>query len=311
MKKTLFVALAATVALFATSCKPKGDAPKASFSYEVEDLTVTFTNISKDATTYAWEFGDGETSTEANPIHTYAENGSYTVTLTASNEFGQNSYSEEIILATAAIKIDGEFADWDAVIADKTAAYTALEDGVEYDVTSTSIKKFAAYLDADFFYFYMVCDADKDAVMPLDLYIGCEGERVDESPCTNDFDPIYMTYLLEFGKGDSFEADEANYDWWDWTYTTFFLFDHEAGGWTFEQITQNICTLSDKVVNGNLMSVEGKVARANFTKATAPYFYVGAITSNSGWGGSGIAPTPIMEDGAVTYQPQLKVEEAK
>ena len=40
---------------------------------------------------YAWDFGDGETGTGANPTHTYSEAGTYTVTLTASNESGQTS----------------------------------------------------------------------------------------------------------------------------------------------------------------------------------------------------------------------------
>lgn len=306
MKKTLFVALAATVALFATSCKPKGDAPKASFSFEVEDLTVTFTNISKDATTYAWEFGDGETSTEANPVHTYAENGTYTVTLTASNEVGQSSYSEEIVLATAAIKIDGEFADWDAVIADKSAAYTALENGVEYE--KYAVKKFAAYMDADFIYFMLAYDPAE--VMPLDMYLGCSGEREDEDPCTHYWSPMYCDYLVEFGKGDTFTEVEAEMDWYDWTYCTQFLFDAETGGWAFNQIAQNICTISEKVVKSDATYVEGKMARANF-QMTSPYVYISCNTSDSGWGGSGMAPAAPLEEGAPVYQPQLKLEEAK
>ena len=35
-----------------------------------------------DALTYAWDFGDGGTSTAANPTHTYTANGKYTATLT-------------------------------------------------------------------------------------------------------------------------------------------------------------------------------------------------------------------------------------
>lgn len=42
---------------------------------------VTFQNLTRGATSYQWNFGDGNTSTDENPVHTYAINGSYTVKL--------------------------------------------------------------------------------------------------------------------------------------------------------------------------------------------------------------------------------------
>jgi len=53
-------------------------------------LTVTFTNLSENATAYVWDFGDGDTSSIANPIHIYIGEGSYTVSLVASNENGSD-----------------------------------------------------------------------------------------------------------------------------------------------------------------------------------------------------------------------------
>jgi PKD repeat protein len=50
------------------------------------DQQVSFTNLSQNATDYQWAFGDGDTSTEVNPSHTYSgSSGDHTVTLTASN----------------------------------------------------------------------------------------------------------------------------------------------------------------------------------------------------------------------------------
>jgi PKD repeat protein len=46
-------------------------------------LTVWFTNLSSGATSYTWDFGDRSSSTNANPVHTYTNPGSYTVSLTA------------------------------------------------------------------------------------------------------------------------------------------------------------------------------------------------------------------------------------
>jgi gliding motility-associated-like protein len=50
--------------------------------------TVNFTNTSIDGVSYQWDFGDGGTSTLANPSHTYTAFGEYNVTLIATNAFG-------------------------------------------------------------------------------------------------------------------------------------------------------------------------------------------------------------------------------
>ncbi len=54
-------------------------------------LQVTFTNLTKfaDDKTYAWDFGDGSTSQEKNPVHVYSRADTYTVSLSASNVTGQ------------------------------------------------------------------------------------------------------------------------------------------------------------------------------------------------------------------------------
>lgn len=73
----------------------------AAFDYEVtDDFTVTFTNKSVGADSYLWEFGDGETSTDASPVHTY-EAGNYTATLTATGEGGQNAATESFTLQSS------------------------------------------------------------------------------------------------------------------------------------------------------------------------------------------------------------------
>ena len=55
-------------------------------------MAVTFTDKSSNGpTSWKWDFGDGATSTDQNPSHTYTTLGSYTVTLTASNVNGQDS----------------------------------------------------------------------------------------------------------------------------------------------------------------------------------------------------------------------------
>lgn len=56
-------------------------------------LTVNFTNQSLYANQYLWEFGDGNISSEINPVYTYSTDGSYIVKLTATGPGGQDTYN--------------------------------------------------------------------------------------------------------------------------------------------------------------------------------------------------------------------------
>jgi PKD repeat protein len=59
------------------------------FSYSIEDANiVNFNNESSGAETYFWDFGDGMYSEDMNPVHSYAENGTYDVSLTITNALG-------------------------------------------------------------------------------------------------------------------------------------------------------------------------------------------------------------------------------
>jgi len=73
-----------------------GNVPIADFSANPtngqEPLTVSFIDQSSNIpTTWLWNFGDGNTSSQQNPSHTYYNAGVYTVSLTATNEFGTNT----------------------------------------------------------------------------------------------------------------------------------------------------------------------------------------------------------------------------
>ena len=62
----------------------------ASFTYAQNGYDIQFTNTSVWADVYSWDFGDGNTNNEENPMHTYASNGSYSVTLSVSNNCGSD-----------------------------------------------------------------------------------------------------------------------------------------------------------------------------------------------------------------------------
>lgn len=70
--------------------------PTANFTSDVTSTCtgiVQFNDLSLLADTWEWSFGDGNTSTEQNPLHTYAANGTYTVSLYVENAYGNDTYS--------------------------------------------------------------------------------------------------------------------------------------------------------------------------------------------------------------------------
>ena len=74
--------------------------PVADFSASVMSgyapLSVQFTDLSQNAVSRSWNFGDGATSTEQNPMYIYSATGTYTVSLAATNENGTVSKTATI-----------------------------------------------------------------------------------------------------------------------------------------------------------------------------------------------------------------------
>jgi len=82
--------------------------PSAAFSFSPEgpavDESVSFSDESSDpdgqVVSWQWDFGDGSTSEEQNPSHTYAETGSFTVTLSVTDDQGGTGEATQAITVT-------------------------------------------------------------------------------------------------------------------------------------------------------------------------------------------------------------------
>ena len=107
---------------------PGNAAPAASFTSSCSGLSCTFTDTSTDSdgtiASRAWNFGDGSTSTVANPAKTYATAGTYTVTLTVTDDKGASSAT------TRSVTVSGG--------GDPDPATVTLSNGVARQATSAA-----------------------------------------------------------------------------------------------------------------------------------------------------------------------------
>ena len=83
---------------------PVGAAAQSSFTFAVASaVTVDFTNAATGADSVAWDFGDGTTSTEQNPSHTYPGSGTYTVCQIAYGCAGNDTTCQEVSVINTAL----------------------------------------------------------------------------------------------------------------------------------------------------------------------------------------------------------------
>jgi len=80
-----------------------GDIPNATYTYTMNNNSVNFTNTSLNSTSFAWNFGDGNSSTIVNPQHTFANPGAYIVSLTATTNCNEFTTIDTIIITSTTI----------------------------------------------------------------------------------------------------------------------------------------------------------------------------------------------------------------
>jgi S-layer protein (TIGR01567 family) len=84
---------------------PSNPDPVADFETNVTEgsvpLVVLFNDTSSDATSWSWDFGDGNTSTSQNVTHTFDSIGTYNVSLTATNSYGSDTANTTITVYSA------------------------------------------------------------------------------------------------------------------------------------------------------------------------------------------------------------------
>ncbi|MDG1332358.1 MAG: PKD domain-containing protein [Crocinitomicaceae bacterium] len=96
----------------------------ATYTESANALVVDFTDASSNADSWVWDFGDGNTSTQQNPTHTYAVDGTYTVCLIASSVCDADTVCTTITVTSCPIPVAG---------------FTESINGTTVDFTDTSL----------------------------------------------------------------------------------------------------------------------------------------------------------------------------
>lgn len=178
-----------------------GPKPSAGFSYvsdPVNPLDITFTNHSGDGASYLWQFGDGTTSTDESPKHTYTASARYQVTLTTRSAAGYSKDTSMLVVAAAPAT-----ADFSLVMSGPYVSFTNTSSGVESaawnfgDQTPTTDTLSPSHL-------YATAD---DYTVTLTIY-GIAGDTVIRTK--------EITVSNELISGGGFEAADRAY-WKEWS----------------------------------------------------------------------------------------------
>lgn len=102
--------------------------PTAAFTYNASDLSVTFSDQSTDPdgtiSAWSWAFGDGATSTAQNPSHTYAASGTYTVSLTVTDNDGAAGTTSQDVTVSSGEENQMPVANFTFTTNELTATFT-------------------------------------------------------------------------------------------------------------------------------------------------------------------------------------------
>ena len=268
MKTTnrLLLIFAIASAINFTSCKKNTEKPVpfVFYSVAVDGATVTFTNESKGASTYRWDFGDGTSSTDASPTHTYPGKGKYVPTLYATSAGGEKAEASTVlhIAKTSSIKLDdNSLKDWDTIV------HNVILGGAG---AGNFIKAKFDY-DGNYVYLYFEQKTTKAAGNIYDLYIDADNDP-STGLITGDLPGGGYEVLLE---GTIFDG------WLDPYY--FIGADQSNFGNYKPQSINEFYKMGDVEQDGNVLKFEWAISRSKIRGLTGKGLRIGVQVASNDW----------------------------
>ncbi|ACU61631.1 PKD domain-containing protein [Chitinophaga pinensis] len=239
-----YLFLSIITAAFLSGCSDKDKVtPDADLFYEVSinGNDVTFSNKTAGAVSYKWDFGDGTSSEEESPVHTYPGKGKYVPTLYATTKEGKVTEGSTVvyIAKSSPVKMnDNTLSDWDEV--------------TDYQVTSgageTYFRKAKFDYDASYVYVYLEVNSRAANADIYDFYMD-----TDNNPGTG-----LLTGTFPGGGYDVLLEGAVLADWFD-------AFYHKGAqdAFTFDAsgVTEFV-TVGATQQEGNVLKFELRLSRA-------------------------------------------------
>lgn len=261
MKRFTILPLLALV-VFLSSCKKDNtldEGPDIIFTTAIDGYTVTFNNTTAGATSYKWDFGDGATSTDKSPVHTYAGKGKYVPTLTITADNGRSYEGSTVLRLTkgSAVKLtDNSFADWDTV-----------SNGISYP--TGYFRNVKLDYDAENIYFYMELQSTVAAGDIFDFYLD-----TDNNPGTG-----LITWVSTGGGNDVLIEGAMLANWFD-------VFYHTGAQTAFSfnpQTISDFYSIGTTQEVGGILKLEGKIVRSKIKNLTGKGLKFATTSTKNDW----------------------------
>lgn len=245
--------------------------PEAEFSTGINGLTVTFFNLSQDYSDVFWDFGDGQTTSENSPEHTYDDVGVYTVDLVASNDCGSDTFSLEIeVYVPVQIGFSGNPITGCATLGVQFTNSTLFADSVQWyfeggnPETSTDFEPFVFFENEGSFDVEIIAwNALYADTLLLEDYIEVDGPPIAGFSSFLDHPTVEFTntstggnsFVWDFGDGNSSTEENPIHEYQaDGVYTVVLSVTNDCGT---DEFSQEITITTDPVANFSADPIEG------------------------------------------------------